>query len=502
MAITVPIISTFQSKGVDEATKKFGHMGDRAKKAFKAVGVAAAAAGTAVAAGLGAAIKAAADDAEEQAKLAKALKNNANATDDLVASIEKQIGAMTLATGVADTDLRKGLENLVRATGSAELGMSQLQLAMDISAATGKDLDGVTMALGKAYNGQFSALKKLGVPLDETIVKNKDFAGAMEQLNLAFGGTQAELADTAAGRFKRLKVAFGEAAETLGGALLPAFETVVGFATKTLIPAFQKVSDTFEEKGFKGVAQLFGDTIKEQGPKAIEAIGQVLRNMGQWIVDVGLPALKEKLVVLKDAFTAWIKESGDDLGKNLATWLGKMVDWIVTKAVPKIIETTAKLTVALLKWLVDIGPSVIDAVATFAATLTKSLVDTTLEAIRQIAAKGLDIGKQFANSIIGVVNREIIGRINDLLEFKVGPISINPPDIPKIPMLADGGIVTRPTLAMVGEAGPEAVIPLNKAGNIGGGMVINVHGGDPNAIVDALRRYNRTNGPIPVRIAS
>jgi hypothetical protein len=75
--------------------------------------------------------------------------------------------------------------------------------------------------------------------------------------------------------------------------------------------------------------------------------------------------------------------------------------------------------------------------------------------------------------------------------------------IPEIPMLAQGGIVTAPTLAVVGEAGPEAVIPLDKMGMIGGNQVtINVNGGDPNAVVDALRRYMRTNGPVPITVAA
>jgi hypothetical protein len=77
-------------------------------------------------------------------------------------------------------------------------------------------------------------------------------------------------------------------------------------------------------------------------------------------------------------------------------------------------------------------------------------------------------------------------------------------DVPNIPMLAEGGIVTGPQLAMIGEAGPEAVIPLNRMGEFGmgggGGITINVNGGDPQAVVDALRRYNRSNGPLPVTV--
>jgi phage-related minor tail protein len=73
---------------------------------------------------------------------------------------------------------------------------------------------------------------------------------------------------------------------------------------------------------------------------------------------------------------------------------------------------------------------------------------------------------------------------------------------PKIPALAEGGVVTGPTLALIGEAGPEAVIPLDRMGSMGGGNVtINVNGGDPQAVVDALRKFYRQNGPIPVGVS-
>ena len=172
------------------------------------------------------------------------------------------------------------------------------------------------------------------------------------------------------------------------------------------------------------------------------------------------------------------------------------------KGVPKLIEATAKLAVALLKWLVDIGPDLVKGLALFAAEFTRGIVDSLIEAFKGMANKGLELGKAFANGIIDVINNQVIGRINDLLEFKVGPVKINPPDIPKIPKLADGGIVTGPTLALIGEAGPEAVIPLDRAGSMGNNVTINVNGGDPNAVVDALRRYMRMNGSVPIKIGN
>ena len=68
--------------------------------------------------------------------------------------------------------------------------------------------------------------------------------------------------------------------------------------------------------------------------------------------------------------------------------------------------------------------------------------------------------------------------------------------------MATGGIVTSPTMALIGEAGPEAVIPLDKMGSMGGGVTINVNGGDPNAVVQALRTYMRQNGSVPIKISN
>jgi hypothetical protein len=75
----------------------------------------------------------------------------------------------------------------------------------------------------------------------------------------------------------------------------------------------------------------------------------------------------------------------------------------------------------------------------------------------------------------------------------------------KIPEMADGGVITSgPQLALIGEAGPEAVIPLDRLGEFGGGgtsVTINVNGGDPQAVVDALRRYMYQNGTVPIRVS-
>jgi hypothetical protein len=76
-----------------------------------------------------------------------------------------------------------------------------------------------------------------------------------------------------------------------------------------------------------------------------------------------------------------------------------------------------------------------------------------------------------------------------------------------IPKMAEGGIVNRPTLALIGEAGPEAVVPLSKMNSGGGDVNINVTGGLATSaeigqsVVNALRAYSRSAGPLALNIA-
>ena len=109
--------------------------------------------------------------------------------------------------------------------------------------------------------------------------------------------------------------------------------------------------------------------------------------------------------------------------------------------------------------------------------------------------------KAVFNGIARIWNNTV-GKLSFKIPDWVPGIGGNGFSMPDIPMLADGGIVTAPTLALIGEAGPEAVIPLSQMGSMGGGGVtINVNGGDPQSVVDALRRYMQVNGSIPIRTA-
>jgi hypothetical protein len=141
--------------------------------------------------------------------------------------MEKTIGKMEMQKAVADDELRPALGNLVRATGDVTKAQGLLNLALDISAATGRDLNTVTIALSKAQTGQIGALTRLGVPLNAAAVKSKDLEGIQKDLALRFAGAADAAAASADGGMKKLQIALDNAYEAVGYKLLPVLSDYV-----------------------------------------------------------------------------------------------------------------------------------------------------------------------------------------------------------------------------------------------------------------------------------
>ena len=244
----------------DRETKTFSNKLDDALQkgaaAFLAVGAAAGA--MAIKIGIDA-VKAAVEDEKAQKSLAITLKNTTKATDAQVKAVEDFIDKTARATGVADDQLRPSLDRLLRSTQDITKAQKLQTLALDISAGTGKDLATVTEALGKAYDGNLGALKRIGVPLDENIIKTKDFDAATKALSETFAGQADAAAETFAGRMARIKIAIDEAKEQLGQALLPLLERFARFATEQLAPALQGLVDGLTRSGKQGLTRAFYD---------------------------------------------------------------------------------------------------------------------------------------------------------------------------------------------------------------------------------------------------
>ena len=244
----------------DRETKTFSNKLDNALQkgaaAFLAVGAAAGV--MAIKIGVDA-VKAAVEDEKAQKSLAITLRNTTKATDQQVAAVEDYIDKTARATGVADDQLRPSLDRLVRSTQDVTKAQKLQTLALDIAAGTGKDLATVSEALGKAYDGNLGALKRIGVPLDENIVKTKDFDAAVVALTQTFAGQADAAAETFAGRLARIRIAIDEAKEQLGQALLPLLERFARFATEKLAPALQGLVDGLTRSGKQSLTRAFYD---------------------------------------------------------------------------------------------------------------------------------------------------------------------------------------------------------------------------------------------------
>lgn len=224
LAIKILADASQASKGLDESATKTSKWSSGLSAASKVATVGLAAVGAVMVSG----VKAAAEDAQAQAILAKALENSAGATKAQVKTTEDWITKTSLATGVADDDLRPALGNLVRATGDVAESQKAMQLALDISAATGKDVTTVSAALAKGYGGTTTALGRLVPGLDKATVASGDMAAISAELSSKVGGSAAASAATAAGQFQIFQVALAETKEGIGAALLPILNTLMG----------------------------------------------------------------------------------------------------------------------------------------------------------------------------------------------------------------------------------------------------------------------------------
>jgi len=255
------------NKSLKSATQDVDTFGDKIGKTGKMIGaafVAAAAAAGAYAVKIGIeGVKAAIEDEKAQTQLALALENATGATTAQIAATEQSILQMSLATGVADDQLRPALGRLVRSTGDITKAQDLLAIALDVSTATGKPLETVAAALSKGFDGNTAALGKLGIGLSAAELKTMTFTDVQGKLTELFGGAAAKNAETYSGRIARMQVAFDEAKETLGFALLPILQKFIDFINKYALPIITSFSDAFsgKENGLGGVISQVGQTI-------------------------------------------------------------------------------------------------------------------------------------------------------------------------------------------------------------------------------------------------
>ena len=437
MAISIPIISEFNDAGIKRAQKEFSQLEGVGAKAGYAVKKAAIPAAAALA-GLGVALFDATKGAMEDA-----------AAQDLLA------GTLKKATGATDSAI-KANEDWISTQGRL-LGI------------TDDELRPVLGRLAKATGSVTDAQKLATQAMDIAASTGKPLATVTASLEKAYGGNLAALAKLAPEYRQMIKdgATFEEVmdaiAVTTGGAATDAANTAQG-QFKRLGVALAETKESI------GAALL----------PAIEAVLPYLTKFGDWASKHPeiLLAIGAAIAGIAIAITA----------VNIAMALNPFS--LIALAV---VGLGALLVTAYKKF--EPFKTVVDTV--FGA-MQFWIENVTIPAVKTL----LTVFKGVFNGIASAWNNTV-GKLAFKLPDWVPGIGGKGFSMPDIPMMADGGIVNKATLAVIGESGPEAVIPLSKMGSMGGGaqVTINVNGGDPNAVVDALRTYMFRNGSIPIRVS-
>jgi hypothetical protein len=460
-------------KGLTEAnteTEGFGtKLGDFSKKAGAAFAVAGAAALAYAGVLLVDGVKSAIEDEAAQAKLATTLTNVTGATDATIAATESWITQQGLALGITDDELRPALERLVRSTGDVEAAQKLASLAFDISAGTGKSLEAVSNALGKAVDGNTASLGKLGIGIDAADLKTMSFDEVTAALAETFGGQATEKAETFAGKMDRLKLAFSEGQETVGSFVLDAITPLLTIFTDKIVPIIGTLSTDIGTK-LQPVFETLGTFFKDTFIPSLTALWDY---MDKYIIPIFKTSLTPVISGVQKIFSAIGGLVTDNTGFFKLLGAGLTAFLLLAKPVATFIGGTFKLAFSGIALIID-GVSL----------AIKALVGSI-------------------NGIISGINLLISG-YNIVNNLKPGA-----KDLPKIPKLAKGGMVNANSPYIVGEVGPELfvpssggrIVPNNKLGGGGGNIYINVSGaidqeGTARQIVNVLNNsfYRGTNG--------
>jgi hypothetical protein len=508
MAVVVPVISTFDSSGINKAIRDFKKLdgaGQRSAyallntdKAFTSASKTFAKFG-AIAGGLagviGGKLVQAAMESQKVSKQTEAIiKATGSAAGMTTKDIQKLADSLSLKTGFDDEAIQSSMNLLLtfkqvrNETGKGnDIFNRAAQAALDLGNVFGST-DAAAKQLGKALSNPvkgISALTKSGINFTDAQkaqIKTLVASGkTLEAQKIILSEVESQVGGTAAATatdFDRMKVAIDNVFESLGTLLLPMFEKLSRFVTENLVPIFQQFSDVVGQKGLGAGIKFLAD----KGLKAIQDLD------GTGAVIYGIVAAVTALKVATVAFTvaqglANIAVLAFGVAWN-ATGIGLIVSGIA------LLVTGIAAAYIKFEGFRNVVNSVVNGVIGY------------FEFMANMWRKVINVIIRGYNLLPFVDDVPLLGEFNfGRIGAKDAPTGADKSRLDTVPKMAKGGIVTKPTLLLAGEAGSEAIIPLSKMNQMnGGGVNINIQTGvgDPVAIGREVQKvlvaYDRRNG--------
>lgn len=498
MAISLPIVSKFDDKGVNQAESGLNKLGGFAEKAGLAVAAGLAIGATAAIAFGIESLKAAAEaeavtrGLENAAKNAGVFGDRASGISKATEALDAHSKALGEMSGIDDEIINQIKTGWLAVPSLAAMGTEGLnelaEVVADTAAGTGKDVQAIGLAFQRVAGDTESAFSKLTragiVFTDEqkatfdSILQTNGEMAAQQYLVEELGKKYEGAAEAAANPFDRLDVIFGNLKETIGTSLLPAFEEV--------IPIIQELIEKFvSDPEFQTFLATMSDTLSNMLPR----IEPVVTNFNRLMVDLlpGLNPLLDIMGGLLETISLTLPDINSESEDLYSSW----------KDIAIIVDGINQLLEGFNGFMADIKAEM----GPFGSVVT-GIFDAINTALNPVAS-----GLKAIADLIRFINGTPV-KTSGISYNRDG--SLNRDGNPLTPF-ARGGIVTGPTPALVGEAGPEAIIPLDRfddvVGKRGGAnvnIIVNAGMGTDGAavgeqIVNAIRRYERTSGAVFAR---
>jgi hypothetical protein len=541
MAITIPILTDFNGRGINRGIKQFQKLETKGQKAgflIRKAAIPAALALGAIALAAKAGLEGVMADDEALANLQSTITSTGNAANITSESFFAYANELQKVTGTGADQITQGaallatFKNVRNEVGAGNQVFNRAtKAALDLSKKGFGDLSGSNKMLGKALNDPIrgiTALGRAGVTFTDeqkATIKTLQESGRtldaqkiiLKEVEDQVSGTAEAFGATTRGKIERSKRAFEEMQKTLARALLPVLESAASI--------FQKLSG-FIEKNEKQAKILIGIV-------AGLAAGILLANAAIRIYTISTAAAETITKLLNGTMKAnpiglvvtaiGLLVAGLILAYNNSETFRNILDKVFD-AVKKVVDFLRPIGAAYFDGL-KLAFNAIKTVLSGYAKIVMGVFDafkTVYNFLKPITSKAFDGIKDAFNVIKKPVDLLItalrkakelfqwftsIGRGKNTPTVAIGPTTPGtglPPgfQVQEVPGLARGGIVRSPTLALIGEAGPEAVVPLSGR-NAGMGMTINVQAGlvaNPDQIgqqiIEAIQRAQRRSGPV------